>query len=244
MNTNEAKFILQARRPDGRDDAQAPFSEALAQAARDPVLTGWLAREQAFDLAVTARLREVAPPAGLRDAILAGARMERSTPWWRSGRMLALAASVTLVFGLGVFWSGLRGGPDAERLTAGVMAEMSSPDHVPLALGGRGELRALLADASFRLTSGLPMDFAALKAGGCRQVTIAGRELLEVCFVREGVGEIHLYIARRDDFGGAEFEARPRFREEGTLAAVTWADERLAYVMVSDAGMDALRAVL
>ncbi len=244
MNTNEAKFILQARRPDGRDDAQALFSEALAQAARDPVLTGWLAREQAFDSAVVSRLREVGPPPGLRDAILAGARMQRRTPWWQTGRTLALAASLTLFFGLGVFWNGLRSGPGAEQLALGVMAEMGSPEHAPLALGGRGALKTILADARFRLAAGIPLDFAALKAGGCRSVTIAGRELLEVCFVREGVGEMHLYIARRDDFGDAGFEAKPRFHEEGNLAAVTWADSRLAYVMVSDAGVDALHAVL
>jgi hypothetical protein len=244
MNTNEAKFILQARRPDGRDDAQMPFSEALAQAGRDPVLGGWLAREQAFDTAVAARLREVGPPPGLRDAILAGARMQRSAPWWQSGRALALAASLTVLLGIGVFWNALRTSPGAEQLAQGVLAEVSSPEHAPLALGGRGALKTILGDASFRLVAGLPLDFDALKASGCRSVTIAGRELLEVCFVREGVGEMHLYIARREDFGGAGFEAKPRFREEGNLAAVTWADARLAYVMVSNAGMDALHAVL
>ncbi|MBC8040705.1 MAG: hypothetical protein H7Y06_09195, partial [Opitutaceae bacterium] len=72
MNTNEAKFILRARRPDGRDDADPRFQEALEQARRDPALAAWMAREQAFDEAVAARLRAVEPPAGLRDAILAG----------------------------------------------------------------------------------------------------------------------------------------------------------------------------
>lgn len=244
MNTNEAKFILQARRPDGRDDAQAPISEALAQASRDPGLAGWLAQEQAFDAEIAARLREVGPPPGLRDAILAGVRMQRAAPWWKNARVLAMAASLVVLLGIAGFWTALRNAPDAERLARGVLEEMQSPEHAPLVMGGRGALRTILADARFRLGAGLPLDYDAIKAGGCRTVTIAGRELLEVCFVREGVGELHLYIARRDDFGGADFEAKPRFRGEGELAAVTWADARLAYVMVSDAGMDALQAVL
>jgi hypothetical protein len=68
--------------------------------------------------------------------------------------------------------------------------------------------------------------------------------VLEVCFQREGAGELHLYIARRGDFGGAGFDGAPMFRERGTLASVSWADERYAYVMVSDQGPNALRAVL
>jgi hypothetical protein len=75
-------------------------------------------------------------------------------------------------------------------------------------------------------------------------VKIAGREVLEVCFERQGVGEMHLYVALRDNFAAAGIETKPRFREQGTLAAVTWADARFAYVMVSDAGVDALHAVL
>ena len=244
MNTNEAKFILRARRPDGRDDTDPRFAEALGQARLDPALAGWLAREQAFDAAVAARLREVAPPAGLRDAILAGARMQRRTPWWRETSTLAMAAGLAVVIGLAAMWGAGRGRPGAESLALGSMAEWASPDHHPLVLGGRGALHDLLAAPGLRLTAGVPLDFDRLKAEGCRPLRIAGREVLELCFVREGVGELHLYIARRGDFGGDALDAEPVFRERGTLASVAWADESHAYVLVSDGGPAALRAVL
>ena len=244
MNTNEAKFILQARRPDGRDDAQPPFSEALAQAARDPLLAGWLAREQAFDTAVVARLREVGPPPGLRDAILAGVRMQRPVSWWQRTLPVALAASVALILGLAASWSFVRAKPDAEKLVSLVMAEFVSPAHAPMVLGGSGTLKTLLADTRYRLSEGLRLDFAQLKADGCRSLTIGGRELLEICFMREGAGEMHLYIAKTDDFEAADAFKKPVFREQGNLASVAWADSRHTYVLVSDAGMDALHAVL
>ncbi len=238
MNTTEAKFILQARRPDGQDDADPRFAEALEQARRDPALAGWMAREQAFDSAVADKLRSVQPPAGLREAILAGARMSRPVPFWRRTQVLALAACVTIIIGLAAAWPVLRPARDTERLALGVMSEMSSPAHHPVVMGGRGALRVALADPATRLAAGLPLDFAQLKADGCRSLTIAGRDVLEVCFERGG--EFHLYIAKRADFRG---DREPMFRERGALASVTWTDAQHAYVLVTGEGAAALRNV-
>lgn len=238
MNTTEAKFILQARRPDGQDDADSRFSDALAQAGRDPALGGWLAREQAFDSAVSGKLRSLQPPAGLREAILAGARMSRPAPFWRRPQVLALAACVTIVIGLVTAWPMLRPAADSERFALGVLAEIDSTDHhakMPLA---RGMLRAMLSDPATRLASGLPLDFAQLKAGNCRALKIAGRDVLEVCFERGG--EFHLYVAKRKDFIG---DGQPMFHERGTLASVTWTDAQHAYVLVTGDGAAALRNV-
>lgn len=238
MNTTEAKFILQARRPNGQDDADPRFSEALEQARRDPSLASWLAREQALDTAVAEKLRSVQPPAGLRDAILAGAKMSRSVPFWRRPQVLALAASVAIIIGLVFAWPVLRPAADTEHLALGVMAEMNSPAHHSIIVGGRGVLRAALANPSNRLATGLPFNFDQLKADGCRSLKIGGRDVLEVCFERGG--EFHLYIANRKDFRGDD---EPMFRERGTLASVTWTDLHHAYVLVTSSGTAALRNV-
>ncbi|MGH7997549.1 MAG: hypothetical protein ACREFX_14475, partial [Opitutaceae bacterium] len=96
MNNDEAKFILGGYRPGGRDAGDAAFAEALDQARRDPSLAAWLERSQAFDRAISERLKTVAPPADLRQAILAGGRLSRgSRPRRRSRSLpvwLALAA--------------------------------------------------------------------------------------------------------------------------------------------------------
>lgn len=238
MNTTEAKFILQARRPDGQDDSDPRFAEALEQARRDPALAAWAAREQAFDTAVAGKLRAVQPPAGLRAAILAGARMSRPAPFWRRPQVLALAASVAIVIGLAAAWPLLRPAADTERLALGVMNEVGSESHHAAMPQAHGRLHALLTDSSTRLAAGLPLDFARLKADGCRSLRIGGREVLEVCFERGG--EFHLYVAKRADFKG---EGPPMFRERGTLATVTWTDSRHTYVLVSGDGAAALRNV-
>ena len=59
MNNTEAKFILNAYRPNGRDAGDATFRAALDQAKSDPALGAWFAREQAHGIAVAAKLREI-----------------------------------------------------------------------------------------------------------------------------------------------------------------------------------------
>lgn len=239
MNTNEAKFILQARRPDGSDDADPRIAEALEQARRDPQLAEWLRREQAFDAAVAAKLRAVQPPAELRAAILAGAKASgRPVPFWGRPQVMALAASVVIMLGLVAAWPMVRPTKSVDQLALGVMGEIDSDGHHEAMPQPLGALRALLTDSATRLAGGLPFDFDELKANGCRSVTIAGREVLEVCFTRGG--DFHIYVARRADFQG---EAAPMFRERGTLATVAWADAKHAYVLVSGDGVAALRAV-
>lgn len=238
MNTTEAKFILQARRPDGSDDAEPRFAEALEQARRDPALGEWLAKEQTFDAAVAGKLRSVQPPAELRAAILAGARASRPAAFWKRPQVLAMAASVAIVCGLALVWPGKKAGADVDQLAAGVMVEVDSDAHHDAMPRAHGRLATLLADANTRLAAGLPMDFDQLKASGCRTVKIAGREVLEVCFERGG--EFHIYVARRGDFIG---DGTPMFRERGTVASVTWTDDRHAYVLVSADGMAGLRSI-
>lgn len=70
MNNHEAKFILGAYRHDGRDAGDAVFSEPLTLAARDPALRQWLENQQKIDGAIAGKLQAIAPPAGLREAIL------------------------------------------------------------------------------------------------------------------------------------------------------------------------------
>ena len=98
MNTEEAKFILSAYRPNGADTADATFGDALRMAGGDPQLGGWFERSRAHDAAVAGKLRQVVPPAGLREAILAGARVSdtrrRSGFGWGWAAGLAAAAAL------------------------------------------------------------------------------------------------------------------------------------------------------
>jgi hypothetical protein len=253
MDNEEAKFILKAYRQNGADAGNAIFCEALEQAKRDPELGRWLERELALDKAVVGKVRAVMPPAGLREAILAGGKMsagprlKRSQrSWWRQPRWMALAASVALMIGVaGLGWPRWASAREAERFAAFAMKDLiEAPNHD--AHGpGMGQLAAIVSDAQRKLSGALPIEFEALKANGCRTVRFAGHDVLEVCFERAGK-EFHFYVMRRPKKSrmrvGVDAMRLADAGRDGVVAAV-WSDERFVYALAGADGVEALRAV-
>ena len=252
MSNNEAKFILSAYRPGGRDAGDPAMAAALAQAKSDPALGAWLAREQAHGAVVAAKLREVAPPAGLREAILAGARVSggqdadgtqtTKRAWWAQPVWLAAAAAVAVLLSLAAWRVVPVRGATFEEFAVnfvgkGFMLQKHSADV--------GVLKTWLGEQHGPLPEALPAKFAELRALGCRTLEFKGHDVSLVCFERGGK-EFHVLVARRDEVPGAAVVETPRFMEagKGKLAAATWADAKNRYVIVSDAGMDAVKRLL
>jgi hypothetical protein len=260
MSNNEAKFILSAYRPGGHDASDPAMAQALEQAKADPALGTWFAREQAHGAAIAAKLREIAPPAGLREAILAGARvsgeaafgeevgaatkaLEPTTKrsWWARPVWLAAAAAVAVLLSVATWrMVPVRGGTFEEFavnfVNKGFLLQKHSADVAVL--------KTWLSEQHGPLPEALPAKFAELRALGCRTLDFKGREVSLVCFERGGK-EFHVFVARRDDLPDT-MDAAPRFSvgANGTLAAATWADAKNRYVLVSDAGMAAVQQIL
>ncbi len=245
MNNEQARFILRAYRPNGRDATEPAFAEALGQARADPALGAWLAREQAFDAAVAAKLRAVAPPPELREAILAGSRVSfaPARPRWRLPAWLAVAASLALVItGVSTYRLAVagRGAAGLDRLAAFALGDPESAHTGPHA-DRLGSFGAWLENPVNRISSGPPADLAQLRQQGCRAVSVAGHEVFEICFQREGAW-YHLYLTRREPAGAAA--AGPVFREAVGRSVAAWADDRLSYVLMTGQGIEALRRIL
>ncbi len=249
MNNTEAKFILNACRPNARDANEAAFAAALAQAKADPALGAWFAREQAHAAAVAAKLREVAPPAGLREAILAGGRVSGESltnkraprARWVQPVWLAAAAAIAVIFTASVALWPKRAAGEAPLTEFALNDALETSKH-----GGHGEMtgafQATLAKDTTRLAGGLPINFAALKANGCRTVNVAGHDVLEVCFKRDGHW-FHCYVARVEDFPGAS-SAAPLFASTGKVEAAVWVNGAYRVVVASNAGRAALQRLL
>jgi len=251
MNNTEAKFILNAYRSNGGDANDPTFRAALEQAKSDPELGAWFAREQAHGAAVAAKLREVAPPAGLREALLAGGRVSggkfspeptTSRSFWHRPVWLAAAAAVAVLLVVGVSVWPKRAAASA-ALTDYALADALEPQ----AHGGHGELtgafQAALSKDNARLADGVALDFAALKNNGCRTVNVAGHDVLEVCFKRNGTW-FHCYVARVEDFPGVPAKFAPNFAQSGKVAAAAWSDGAHRFVVASIAGRAALQRLL
>src|SRR5262249_23608223 len=92
MDNREAKFILNAYRPGGRDASDPRFSEALEQARRDPILQRWFDETVAFDTAIIDKLSAAPVPSDLRESILAGVKVSRVPRWKNRFGQFAVAA--------------------------------------------------------------------------------------------------------------------------------------------------------
>src|SRR6188474_2437223 len=92
MNIEEAKLILQCRRPGGRDDHDPAVSEALAIVREDAEAAESLRGEETLDAAIGERLRSVEPPADLLRKILVGGKVTKPKRWWQRAAWLAVAA--------------------------------------------------------------------------------------------------------------------------------------------------------
>jgi hypothetical protein len=247
MNNQEAKFILGAYRPDGRDAGDAMFGEALAQAERDPELRTWLERQRGFDAALSTKLQQIAPPPGLREAILAGTRVtathsRRSA--WRSPMFLAVAAAVMVLAAVTIGVRAAYNRPGAAELAAFALQDLaeSHDNHVghPQSLA---DVQAQLTSASLPLSNHLKLDLDDLRKKNCRSVRIAGREVFEICFQRDGTW-YHLYAARRSDFAPGRIDPNALTTTRGQFASTAWSDGDRVYALVTRAGTEALRRVI
>lgn len=250
MTNQQAQFVLQAYRPNGADAADPTFGEALEQTRRDPALGRWFAAQQRFDRSIAAKLGAVPVPAGLRESILAGAHVSSpqsgaarsARPAWRQGAWLALAASLALVATLGVaLWP--KEAVAKEQLLDFAIADMRSADHE----GSRGakvaEFQALVSSAETRLGQGLAIDHDRLRRDGCRTVTLGGRQLIEVCFERDGQW-FHCYVARAKDFPNIAAKLPPVFRTAEGITAGAWNDGENIFIVATTAGRAALERLI
>jgi hypothetical protein len=243
MNHHEAKFLLRARRPGAADAKDPVFAQALAETEKDPTLRAWLESEVAFDRAMAAKLREIQPPPGLRDAILAGSRASQQQPsWWKKPAWLAVAASIAIILTLTIRF---RASGSSTQAFAGYALQdlaVNSAEHA----NHRPEVASLAArftNTSLPLPGNVKVDADELRRLGCRTLNFAGHEVFEICFKRDGHW-YHLYAANVKDFSRGSGNAKALLTTKGRISSTAWKDGDFAYALVTDAGADALRRLI
>ena len=245
MTNDDAKFILQAYRPNGADAGDVVFHPPLQQAKQDAALGRWFERQQSFDRAVAAKLQSVEPPADLRAAILAGAGVSRPAvpAWWRQPKWLALAASVVLL--LAVSAAGLRRthARASDDLPVFAMDYVAGGFFLSRHNANVDDLRTWLAGRNAPLPKELPPGFAQLRGLGCKTLDYRGKDVSLICF---GEGkEYHLFVARRADFPQLPAAGEsPRFLERPGYASAAWSDDQNHYVVVTNDSLQALKECL
>jgi hypothetical protein len=247
MNSEEAKFILRNHRADGRYAPDDPvFREALAEVERSPELAAWFAGEHTFDETVANKIDAIQPPPGLRETILAGARASRlGRRWWQNPFWLVAAAAIVVISTLIPF----RSSDGSTRQIEHALAELAlndagNKDHQHGSPSPAAKaLFASLRDGAGPLTAaGNAPDFATMREAGCKSFTLDGREVYEVCVVRNGRW-FHLYATRRTG-PSQNASSHPTITERGRVAVATWSTDTTIYTLASASGRDALSGLI
>jgi hypothetical protein len=200
MNEEEAKLILQCRRPRGQDDQDAAIREALGMVSGDSAAMELLRQEEELDAVIGERLRSVEPPGDLRRKILVGARVTpRVRHWWPQRKWLAAAAG--LAFGIPAMLKyGLprTGTP----IVASALNDFRAITTRKLSDGPKLEkfetvekVRAHLADHSKTKNPPLPAHLCECTQGtaGCEVFEWNGSEVILICFKADGNRIVHLF---------------------------------------------------
>ncbi len=226
MNAEQAKFILSSGRRDARHASDLVFAEALRELERDPALAAWFERASAHDHEVACKLATIAPPPGLREAILAGGRASARRRRFRVVRV-ALACAAALAIALSA-WRWSAGGPAPTDLAQFALTDAARGwvhSHTP---GVQAEFEHWLASGGGRAGLPLPDDLEQLRAAGCRTIDVGGRDVFEICFRHEGRW-LHLYAMRMEPPDSRAATDRVAMVQAGHRRCATWSDAARGY---------------
>jgi hypothetical protein len=243
MDKQEAKKILQACRANGEDAARPVFAEALALVENDAELRAWWDAQQAFDRKVSAKLAEIPPPASLRATILAGDKIEPLTrrhhlPYW-----LAMAAAIVVLCVIG---GGFHTGQHVSNSrydeaalaylgTNGPTLGMISPDHE--------KVMAWLKQQNAPIGQ-MPATLATMPTVGCQKYTLRGHSVSLVCFTMAGGQLVHLFMIDQRALTDPPQANTPEFKQMQGWSTASWSDDRMSYLLATQASPDALRQLL
>ena len=219
----------------GADRHVIPWLLALAAGAAVAVVLIFGARPPATTRqpGPSVAVRAAAAPPRTRGVAAPRRRLRFGPAWW------AIAAAIVLAFTWSTFFR-----QPAQAGSLGEFAGFAIDDLRNGHHGGHGAalsaLQAMLANPSTHLARGLPVDFAQLKNSGCRTLTFAGCDVLEICFQRAGI-EFHCYILPRAGPGAA---GTPYHLASNGMNAIAWNDSHYTYAVVGTAGAEAINRLL
>lgn len=233
MNTQEAKFILQAYRPSGEDANDPQFAEALAQAKLDPELAKWFAEQLALDAAASRALKEVKAPQHLRQSILAGQRVIEPTFRWQQPVWWTMAAAFVILLGVAGYWfKSNRSSQFTSYENEMIHAADTEVGHVEFATTNAAQVQAWLASHKAETNYVVPVGLRGVTGMGCRVLTWDGNDISMICFPQQGTNHVDLFVAEKSAFKGSIPGDKPQFVTTGRNAMASWSQADKVYLLV------------
>jgi hypothetical protein len=228
MNSRAAQEILIACRPGTADLHTTEAREALEQVQRDPELHEWWIRQQAFQKRTRESVRQLAPPPGLREQILARAKIVE-VPWWRKpGFLSAAAALVILAVAVTVFRDRAPADPlptFRSRMVQNVLRQYS----MDIKTNDMRVIRTFLDREGAPSDYQLPPGLARRPAMGAGVLSWQDRRVSMVCINSQTQGTLFLFVS--DDPALRKPDKQREFVPVSDLMTVSWTENGKTYVL-------------
>ena len=249
MTNEEAKFLLHGYRPNGRDAQDPQFAEAMEQVKRDPALEQWFRDQQAFDGAISEKVRAVPVPGSLKADILAGRKTLQPASWWKRRSMVtALAACFVALLGLAALLMNASGTQDFSSYHADMVRYVVDVEQgrqpLQLTSGNLADIQEWIGDNSVHKDLELPRALTAGSGVGCRVVDWNGESVALACFRLKGGQIAHLLVIDRQSLPDGPAPGAQHTASLEGMNTTAWSSGDKTFLLVSSAPEEALQRLL
>ena len=250
MNREHARQILLLHRPDPGGAADPDLAEALRLVERDEELRRWFEAQRTAQDVIRRAFRKITPPPALQEQIIS----ER--PWHTRPvtlrHLVAVAAGVILLFGIGLWWSGQT--PREDRSFATYRSRMVST--ALRAYGMELETNDLASIRAFLKQRGAPGDFvsppglAQATGTGCLTVPWRGGRAAMICFQTGRPrppgqsSDLWFFVVDRAVVPDAPETATPQVTTVNAVTTASWTQQGKTYVLAVEGDATLLRKFL
>ncbi len=242
MNSEEAKKVLLACRPEAGDRNDPEVCAATADAESDPALKVWWLNQQQIHAALRARAREIPIPAGLKAEILAGHKIDVS-PWWRSVAIpMAIAAALVVLLAI-LSWRPLSEPTNFAHYRDRMVRTVIREYRMDITTGVESDIRSFLKANEGHPDYRVPNAMNEVPHFGVGRLTWQGRPVSMICFERQPRVLMYLFVIDQSAFDRSPGPV-PEFQEVADKATASWSDGRRIYLLLSDAGAADLQALI
>ena len=244
MTPQEARFLLEAYRPNGQDTADAKMAEALRVLLQDPELTAWFKESLAFDKEVADRLQHLPIPPEIKSQILAGRHLIPQKSWWQKKTWWAVAAILitALILSIRIIPNSTTQ-PNLLTEYRGDMADfltdqLSGFDHYTSDLN---EVKSYLVSRGTLNTLDLPKTLQSLESIGCKVLDWNGHKVSLICLLANNADPIHLLIIGRQAL--SDWPKQQDLVTVGNWMMASWSNEQHNFLLASKSEQS-LRSIL
>ena len=247
MTIEEAKFILQAYRPDGQDASLPEFREALQLVDQNLELKTWFEQERAIDHVLAEKLSAERPPEDLLSSILVSNKVVQPAPTAWTGSLIKWAVAVFLVGA--ILFTAIQNNRSADDLAyfrSEIMAHLNVIGHSFDHESNRfSDLKAWLDTNGVAPLQTEPIRrLTDLPTYGCKVMDWNGQKVTLICFRLADFRSVHLFVFHDMKMAHPEQHLEPSWQESDGWTTVGWTQNSDLFMLAGKIPKQDLRQYL